>query len=125
MSSTEPNARQQGNYVVFRGVNSDANGTITVNVGNESDNPLDIDVTPTLSGLQLVRVPPRLTINRVGADIEIVWESDAGEYTLESSDSLGATANWTPVPGVNSPLIDYGSLTVAAAGPPKFYRLRK
>jgi hypothetical protein len=125
MTSTEPTARQQGNYVVFRGVLPDLNGTLTLTVGNESDNPLDIDVTPTLSGLQLVKVPPRLTITRTDQLVEISWDSDAGEYTLESSNSLGATASWAAVPGVNSPLIDFGSLTLVPDGPARFYRLRK
>jgi hypothetical protein len=125
MSSTEPNARQQGNYVVFRGVVPDLNGALTLTVGNESDNPLDIDVTPTVSGLQLVKVPPSLRIDRVGLDVEISWDSDAGEYTLESSSSVGPTAVWTPVPGVSSPLIDFGSLSIVPNDAPKYFRLRK
>src|SRR6185436_19613367 len=101
MSSTDPNARQQGNYVVFRGVVRDENQTRNVIVGNESDNPLDIDVSPTLSGLQLVKVPPRLSLARAGQSVEISWGGDAVDYNLESGATLGPTANWVPVAGVN------------------------
>ncbi len=125
MASTDPNARQQGNYVLFRSVVPDASGALTLTVNNESDNPLDIDVTPALSGLQLVRVPPRLTISPIGRTVEISWGRDAAEYNLESSESLGATANWQPVVEANNPLFDFGSLMVSADGAKKFYRLRK
>jgi hypothetical protein len=125
MSSVNPNARQQGNYVVFRGVVPDSGGTLTVNVGNESDNPLDIDVTPALSGLQLVRVPPRLTIAPAGPDVEIGWGADAVDYNLEYSTSLGANADWIPVPEAGNPLFDFGSITLTSSGPARFYRLRK
>jgi hypothetical protein len=125
MSSVNANAREQGNYVVFRGVVADPSGTLTVTVGNESDNPLDIDVTPALSGLQLVKVPPRLNIGWQGPEIEISWGADAVDYNLESSNSLGLNADWQPVPEANNPLFDLGSIFVPGAGPAKFYRLRK
>ena len=130
MSSTDAAARDQGNYVVFREVSPDVSGALTLTVVNESDNPLDIDVTPTLSGLQLVQAPPSLSIRRQGANVEISWGDAATGYILESSRSLGgATAPaWGPVTGAPSPIAGAASVSVsvgAGADPAKFYRLRK
>ncbi|HXJ59612.1 MAG TPA: PA14 domain-containing protein [Verrucomicrobiae bacterium] len=130
MSSTDPAARDQGNYVVFHEVSPDLAGALVLTVNNESDNPNDIDVTPTLSGLQLVRVPPGLSIQQQGSNVQISWGGAATGFTLESSRSLGGApaANWGPVAGAPNPLTGASSITIsigAGADPVKFFRLRK
>jgi hypothetical protein len=129
MNSTSPSARAQGNYVVFRGVSPDNTGAFSLVVANESDNPTDIDVTPALSGLQLVRVPPGVSINIVAGAIEISWGEAAAEYTLESTASLGATPApvWGPAPGAANPLGAAGALSIPVGGAnsARFFRLHK
>jgi hypothetical protein len=130
MSSIDAGARQQGNYVLFHEISPDPSGTLTLTVNNESDNPLDIDVTPTLSGLQLVSVPPGLSIRREGGNAVISWGAAAAGFTLESSGSLGVTtpASWAPVTGAPNPLTGAASVSVSVgtgADPTKFYRLRR
>jgi hypothetical protein len=130
MTSTDPAARDQGNYVVFQGVSPDINGNFTLSVDNESDNPLDIDVTPALSGLQLVRVPPGLSISIQLGNTVVSWGDAATDYLLESSRSLGGSpaANWGPASGAPNPLNGAGSISVPLQGGPEailFYRLRK
>ncbi len=130
MSSTDPAARDQGNYVVFQGVSPDLNGNLDLSVDNESDNPLDIDVTPALSGLQLVQVPPGLAISIQGGNVVVSWGDAAIEFTLESSRSLGVLppATWGPADGAPNPLTGAGSVSVSLGGglePMRFFRLRK
>ena len=112
MARVNPASREQGNYVVFRDVQP-ANGTLTLSVVNESNNPLDIDVTPALSGLQLVKVLPVLSALRQGNSVEISWNAAAAGYSLESATSLGGAipADWAVVPG-SANLTGSGSLAV-------------
>ena len=127
MASTAPAARQKGNYVAFRNVSPDASGNLIVNVINESDNPLDVDVTPALSGLQLVQVPPALSVTSVGGGAyDLSWGQAAAGYTLESTASLGGStpANWQPAAGAPAPLTGAGTVPVPSSGI-RFFRLRK
>jgi hypothetical protein len=63
--------------------------------------------------------PPALTVSLSGSTIQISWPADATGYTLQTSDTLPATA-WTPVPGVVN-----NSVTITPSAARAFYRLLK
>jgi hypothetical protein len=75
-------------------------------------------------------VPPGLSIQQQGSNVQISWGGAATGFTLESSRSLGGApaANWGPVAGAPNPLTGASSITIsigAGADPAKFFRLRK
>ncbi len=57
-----------------------------------------------------------------GSQIEISWEPGAANPTLESTESLTAPVQWTPVPGVTNHSI---VISVDPTVPHRFYRLRQ
>jgi hypothetical protein len=77
------------------------------------------------SALQLTNKPTEtgpsggaaITVTRTGNTLSIAWTPAGG--TLESSTSLGATANWTPVGSANPATITIGN------GQAVFYRVRQ
>jgi len=76
---------------------------------------------PTAAGIPVVIPPPPvLGMAPDFGDYVISWPTDYTGYTLESSPTLGPTAQWTPVPGVAN-----NSVSVAPTGAGQFYRLRK
>lgn len=63
----------------------------------------------------------RVSIRRIGNNVEVSWPADNTGCVLEQSSSLGGTMQWIPV----SPA-PVGPLHVASASDgPRFYRLRK
>ena len=63
----------------------------------------------------------RLSIRRIGNNVEISWLADNNGCVLEQSISLGGTMQWTPVSP--APVGHLHSASVSAG--PRFYRLRK
>jgi hypothetical protein len=128
MSSTNPDARDQGNYVMFENVSPDANGMLLLTVSNESTFT-GVNANPALSGLQLVRLLPALPALTVvpapNGSVTISWGDVAAGYTLEASGQLGPSANWGPVGGVPNPIIAAGSTAQFPSGAARYYRLRK
>jgi hypothetical protein len=125
MSSTDPNARDSGNYVMFENVSPDGAGNFTLNMTPEPPATPGVgDAMPAVNAIQLVRlVPPlpTLTIARnANGTLTISWDALAAGYTLESSGQLGAGANWRAMGGV---ITAAGSITVSPAGA-QYYRLR-
>jgi hypothetical protein len=62
-------------------------------------------------------VQPRLTIQRVGANVQLSWPTVATGYSLQQSDSLSAP-NWVAGPAGNP-------VTITAPPGTRYYRLRK
>jgi hypothetical protein len=127
MSSTDPNARDTGNYVMFDNAAPDGAGNFTLTLTFEMQGtPGVTDSSPALNALQLVRIVPALptlAITRNGnGTVTVSWNALAEGYTLESSGQLGAS--WGVVGGVASPITAAGS-TVVTPGGAQFYRLRK
>jgi hypothetical protein len=130
MSSTNSAARDKGNYVMFENVRPNAGGSLTLSVFNESaPENTGVGDNPALNGLQLVRVAffvtATLSVARNGSDVTIAWDAQASGFVLESSPSVGATADWQLVPGAPNPITGAGSVTVTPAGLARFYRLRQ
>jgi hypothetical protein len=132
MSSTDPNARDLGNYVQFDNVSPAADGTLVLVVTPESTN-LGSTLLPPVNALQLVTVqpittPPSLVINynAAGNAVTIIWTAAAAGFVLESSPRLGPAATWAVVAGTPNPIAVAGSFNVnTAAGGQQFYRLKK
>jgi hypothetical protein len=84
---------------------------------------------PALNGLQLVRVVSAfavaLSVARNGSDVVIAWDAQANGLVLESSPSVGATADWQLVPATPNPITGAGSVNVTPEGLARFYRLRQ
>lgn len=72
-----------------------------------------------------VRVPqpPALTIRHSGPNIELLWPTADGLYTVQSRDSL-ATGSWTDVAATPTTIGANYVVTLPLAGPQKFFRLR-
>ena len=91
-------------------------GTVTATV-NYSANPpgtrRGITHTGNFANPVTLQVPPTLTITRAGSSVTISWSRG----TLLQSDTLGASASWTPVPNASAP-----SYTFTPGTGNKFYR---
>jgi hypothetical protein len=75
--------------------------------------------------VRIVPPLPELGITRsADGTATVSWDAVAAGYTLESSASLGSSADWNPVSGVPSPIAAAGSTTVNLDDA-QFYRLRK
>jgi len=68
---------------------------------------------------------PTITTTRQGTTLTISWTAGAAGFILESTPTLGAGANWTPVAGTPNPLTGAGSANINTASGAGFYRLRK
>ena len=130
MTSTSAANRDVGNYVQFDNVAAAPDGSFTVTVlwtstavGNTHQ--------PAVNGIQLVRIDstvvvrPTITTTRDGNTLTLAWTASAAGFTLETSATLGTTANWTPVAGVPNPISAAGSVNVNMSGTTGFYRLRR
>jgi hypothetical protein len=131
MFSTNPSARDSGNYVMFENVSPDGAGNLTLNLTPEPPaTPGVADAMPALNALQLVRlVPPApaLTIVRnPNGTASVSWGADAAGYTLESTASLGTAPapNWQPASGAPNPITSAGSVNIPGPGN-LFLRLRQ
>ncbi len=125
ITSTNPNARQRGNYVQFDAVSPTAGGSLTLVVqwvGTTGS------YNPAVNGFQLVRVvpatvKPTLTITAAGTSATLSWDSAASGFRLESNDNLGNAGGWTPVSGVAQPLTGSGTLSLTPSAAGRYYRL--
>jgi len=125
MSSTNPDARDYGNYVVFDDVSPDGSGNLLLNITPESPN-VGVNVLPTINALQLARVLAALSIVPGPAgQATVSWNGASTGYTLESSATLGPAAQWLPVNGVANPLTSASSTAVSTTGNGRFFRLHK
>lgn len=126
MASTDPNARDFGNYVIFEDASPDASGNLVLNITPESPN-VGVNVLPAVNALQLVRVLAALSIVRgpAAGQATVSWNRAATGYTLESSLTLGPTAQWQAVAGVAAPLTSAGSTAANTIGDARFFRLRQ
>jgi hypothetical protein len=131
MSSTDPNARDSGNYVMFENVVPDDFGNLILDMTPEPPATPGVgDAMPAVNAIQLVRIVPPLPVltivrNANGTVIVISWDTLAAGYTLESSGQLGAGAIWNPVAGVANPITAIGLTAVNTTGGARFFRLHK
>jgi hypothetical protein len=129
MRSTDPNARDNGNYVQFENVSPGTDGTMILSLFNQSTN-VGVNYHPPLNALQLVKVVPvvarpSLTVGRQGTSVSLSWTSEAAGFRLESASSIGGAAVWSAVAGVPNPIAGAGSTLVTPGDPYRFYRLTK
>ena len=131
MSSTDPNARDSGNYVMFENVSPDGTGALTLNVTFESSvTPGVTDAMPALNAMQLVRIVPPLPVLSVtyngNGTATVSWGANATGYRLKSTGSLGPSPApvWNTVDGSPNPIAVAGSITVSSTGN-QFFRLEK
>jgi hypothetical protein len=129
MSSTDPNARDSGNYVMFENVRPDDFGNLTLDMTPEPPaTPGVPDAMPAVNAIQLVHIVPPLPALSIARNangtVTVSWDALASGYALESSGQLGVGANWNPVAGVVNPITAAGSATSTPGGA-QFYRLRK
>jgi len=130
MSSTSQSAPDSGNYVQFATLRPAAHGPpvlpakpASTNVGNGHQ--------PAINAIQLVKVLPVVVQPSLGVafsagNLSISWPASANGFVLESSSTLGATANWLVVAGSPNPITGAGSINVSTStGGNRFYRLKK
>jgi hypothetical protein len=127
MDSTDPNARDFGNYVLFENISPDSGGTFVLTLTPEPPATPGVgDAMPALNALQLVRITaagPSLTAVRgTGANMTISWTASANGYTLASSPSV--TGPWTAVSGAPNPISGAGSVSVPTATGMRFFRFQ-
>jgi hypothetical protein len=133
MSSTNPNARDSGNYVMFENIAPDGTGAFTLNVTFEmTGTPGVTDAMPALNGLQLVRfvaaAPALGVVRNANGTVTVSWDAAAAGYTLESTSALAVNppSNWSPVGGAPNPIVSAGSVNLNTGGGGNlFLRLRK
>jgi len=130
MDSTDPNARDFGNYVLFENIRPDDTGTFVVTLTPEPPATPGVgDAMPALNAMQLVRMAvdgPRLTaVRQTATTMTISWSASAGGYTLASSPSLGSAATWTAVSGAPNPISGAGSVSVPTATGMRFFRFQR
>jgi len=130
MDSTNPDARDVGNYVMFENISPDASGTLVLGLIPEPPSTPGVgDAMPALNALQLVRmaaVGPSLSATRnPNATLTISWTASADGYTLASSPSLGSGASWSAVSGAPNPISGAGSVVVQTTGSMRFFRFQR
>lgn len=128
MSSTNPEARDRGNYVLFDNVRPAADGSLLLTVTPMSTTVGNTAYFPPLNAIQLVRIAatrPSLGIQTAGGGLTISWGADAAGFTLQSSAALGAGASWSVVGGTPNPITGAGSATVTPSGTARFYQLTR
>jgi hypothetical protein len=131
MDSTDPAARDLGNYTVFRNISPATDGSLLLTVTPENPGTPGITFLPAVNALQLVKpnatpASPEITVARTGATLKINWLATAAGFRLESSAAVGAGASWSAVAGTPNPITAAGSadVTLPASGN-QFYRLVK
>ena len=133
MTSTNPDQRQEGNYVRYDNVSPAGDGSLVILITPESTNT-GITYLPPLNALQLVKTttittPAQLTLtssfNPTTSTLTVGWTEAAAGFTLESSSSVAQGSTWTPVAGTANPLTGAGSVNVPTSTGLQFYRLRK
>jgi hypothetical protein len=130
MRSTDPANRDRGNYVMFENVSPAADGTLLLTVTPQSTTVGNAAYFPPINALQLVRMgggttAPALGIRNQGGDLRVTWGADATGYLLQSSPTIGSTANWTAVTGLANPITGAGSVPIFTPGSAEFFRLRR
>jgi uncharacterized protein YjdB len=133
MSSTDPNARDSGNYVMFENVSPDDFGNLMLNMTPEPPATPGVgDAMPAVNAMQLVRLVPPLPVLRViragsGPVVVVVtWDANATGYRLKSTASLGPIPApvWSTVGGSPDPITGAGAVTINATGN-RYFRLEK
>jgi hypothetical protein len=131
MSSTDPNARDSGNYVMFENVSPDGSGNLTLNMTPEPPATPGVgDAMPAVNAMQLVRIVPPLPVLRIvyngNGMVLVAWDGNATGYRLKSTASLGPSPApvWSTVPGAPDPITMAGSVGFNATGN-RYFRLEK
>ena len=130
MSSTDPGARDLGNYVEFENVTPAADGTLVLLVNPEAINA-GAGFLPPISALQLATNAPGLLPTSLSAsydaathNLTVAWDASAAGYALVSSPSLGTNADWAHVLGTPNPITSAGSTNFnTSSGGEQFVRL--
>jgi hypothetical protein len=130
MSSTDPDNRDHGNYVMFENIGPDLSDTLAIDLVPEPPaTPGVTDAMPALNALQLVRLAPPLPALAITREangmVTLSWDAAAAGYTLEASGALGPTANWSAVNGAPDPIGGAGSVSVSSTTGNSFFRLRQ
>jgi hypothetical protein len=68
---------------------------------------------------------PTISISTVGSQVVVEWPVSAGDFILDETAELSATANWTPVTTPYTTNATHISVTLSAADGTRFFRLRK
>jgi hypothetical protein len=104
MDSTDPNARDKGNYAVIEGVSPGAGGTFDVSLVWEPTG-VGNDHQPALNGIQIVRVggtePPSgpfeiTSVSLAGGLLSVTWTGGVGPFDVLFSTSM-ADGSWNAV----------------------------
>jgi len=127
-SSTDPSARQKGNYVQFDSIDPAPDGSLVLSVAWEASSTSTYN--PAVNAFQLVKIlaattPPTLGIQSAGGQVTIRWDATASGFTLQSRPALGGGAAWAPVADAGNPVSGAGSINASTAGSATYYRLVK
>lgn len=69
-------------------------------------------------------LPPTLSAQFAGGQLQIAWPDTGNDYVLESTDSLTPPVNWTPAPEAHTPTNGQIVVLLAPTNHQEFYRLR-
>jgi hypothetical protein len=101
MQSTNPDARDTGNYVVFENVSPAPDGTLTISLAWEGEGGNTHQ--PALNAIQIVKVtapgPSSIRIGPpvlAGSDLTLSWTGGVGPFAVLRRDALGS-GSWTEI----------------------------
>ena len=84
------------------------------------------NVAVTVDGLRFYQqVPPLLQVSAAGGAVVLRWPAAYDSFVLDTATALAPTPDWTPVGGTPGTNGGYFSVTNAAPGAARFYRLRQ
>ena len=85
---------------------------------------LKILPTPVSEAATFAVLPPTLSAQFAGGQLQIAWPDTGNDYVLESTDSLTPPVNWTPAPEAHTPTNGQIVVLLAPTNHQEFYRLR-
>jgi hypothetical protein len=66
---------------------------------------------------------PRLTVERIGTNVTVLWSTEASGLSLEATERLDAMASWMPITNVPVTQVSNFVVTLPATNSAKFFRL--
>jgi hypothetical protein len=109
---------------VYGDISAFAGKTVTLKLTTLIDPNSALEPDAGLDSIRFVTFPSKLAVNLFGKRLVLTWPTSMTNAVLESTDSLGSTANWQTI--LTTPTVVGADQIVStnAAGAARFFRLR-